>query len=139
MNNTCRYMNSIYSKYSMYSIYIVRICILCWKRLRYQILIQTTHSKLRPIYPQIKMIKNCASKILETGVYPRYLKVINAKKSGHCLTSKGFIGPRVSVFTWTKIRLKWVHFWVQKVLLGTHITQKICSKWPWLVPEHLVA
>ena len=64
------------------------------------------HSKLRPIYPQIKMIKNCASKILETGVYPRYLKVINAKKSGHCLTSKGFIGPRVSGFTGTKIRLK---------------------------------
>jgi len=52
------------------------------------------------------MIKNYASKILETGVYPRYLKDINAKKSGRCLKSKGFIGPRVSGFMATKISLK---------------------------------
>ena len=46
------------------------------------------HSKLRPIYPQIKMWKYYSSKILLIGVSPKYSKARNAKKNGYCLESK---------------------------------------------------
>ena len=49
------------------------------------------------------MLKNYTSKILKTGSCPMYLKARKAKKMGHFLASKGFMGQRAFDPTATKM------------------------------------